>query len=393
MHSIHAKVILLLVLPALLGQAPPADIGAGDSARNRGAPSPAEPVPTIDAVHASKDFGEGIWPSSRQIQLILIRLADRVGNRYDLSREQADKLRDSTVKRWNRFAIDHRAELQPLLNEFIEMRMVLEPPRAEIVQAWASRALPLFDKYRGEYEQAVDEFRQLLTPSQRARFEVDALKYGLGMGLAQRMLKKWRAGEFDADDFWRRPDRRGLGDSQDDLQAREEGRQQVASHPGASDNDQHDASRRLKPAAREDQIALELLAWDEYVGRFIQVHGLDKAQCDAVRSCLSELKGRALGHRELRREEIAKLEARIGANTGTEEELADLSAQLVTLYGPIDDMFQELKRRIEPIPTVEQRAGAAGNLRRFNVAVQEPARKPPQPTTLLDSRDDSPPPK
>jgi len=55
-------------------------------------------------------------------------------------------------------------------------------------------------------------------------------------------------------------------------------------------------------------------------------------------------------------------------------------------------MFQELKRRIEPIPTTEQRAGAAGNLRRSNVAVQEPARKPSQPTTSFDSDNDAPPP-
>ena len=384
MPSIHAKVILLLVLPVLLGQAPPADTGAGDSDRNREAPSPAEPVPAIDAGQASQDFGEGIWPSSRQIQLILIRLADRVGDRYDLNPEQAGKLRDATVKRWKRFAVDHRAELQPLLNEFIEMRMVLDPPRAEIVQAWASRAIPLFDKYRGEYQQAVDEFRKLLTPPQRARFEVDALKYGLGLGLAQRMLKKWREGKFDPNDFWRGSPDRDHGEQLEELQQR-------SASPGASDSHHRDASRRLKPAAPEDQIALELLAWDEYVGRFIQVHGLDKSQCDAVRSCLSELKARARGHRELRREEIAKLEARIGANTGTVEELADLSAQLVTLYGPIDDMFQELKRRIEPIPTVEQRADAADNLRRSNVAAQEPDRKPPQPTTSLASEDDVPP--
>ena len=109
MPSIYTKAILLLVI---LGQAPPADTGAGDTEGDRGVPSQSEPIPAIDAVHASQDFGEGIWPSSRQIQLILIRLVDRVGDRYDLSREQEAKLRDATVERWNRFAVDRPASCE-----------------------------------------------------------------------------------------------------------------------------------------------------------------------------------------------------------------------------------------------------------------------------------------
>jgi hypothetical protein len=76
-----------------------------------------------------------------------------------------------------------------------------------------------------------------------------------------------------------------------------------------------------------------------------------------VLSVLSELKERALSHRDRHRDEIAKLEARIASFGGSEEELPELKGQLTELYGPIDDMFKELKLRIESVLTAEQRGG------------------------------------
>ena len=114
-----------------------------------------------------------------------------------------------------------------------------------------------------------------------------------------------------------------------------------------------------RPAAQEDQIALEVVAWERYVEEFIRIYGLDEGQRTAVLSCLSELKQRAIAHRDKRRDDIATLELRISNFTGSDEELAGLKEQLTELYGPIDDMFQELKARIEQIPTARQRAEAA----------------------------------
>jgi hypothetical protein len=104
-----------------------------------------------------------------------------------------------------------------------------------------------------------------------------------------------------------------------------------------------------------DQIALELTAWEQYVEEFIRIYHLDEGQRTATLSVLAELKERAIAHRDLRRDDIARLEHRIATFTGSEEELGELKKQLTELYGPIDDMFAELKRRIEQIPTAQQR--------------------------------------
>lgn len=108
-----------------------------------------------------------------------------------------------------------------------------------------------------------------------------------------------------------------------------------------------------------DQVVVELGRWDKYVEEFIRIYDLDEGQRTAALSCLSELKQRAIDHRDRHREEIAALEHRIHNNTGTDEELAEIKQELTRLYGPIDDTFSELKRRIELIPTTEQRARVA----------------------------------
>ena len=110
----------------------------------------------------------------------------------------------------------------------------------------------------------------------------------------------------------------------------------------------------LRPEA--DQIALELHAWEHYVMEFIQTYDLDEGQRTAALSCLAELKERATAHRDRRREEITALERRIRNNSGTDQELAEIKQRLIKLYGPIDEMFKELKRRLESIPTAEQQA-------------------------------------
>ena len=86
---------------------------------------------------------------------------------------------------------------------------------------------------------------------------------------------------------------------------------------------------------------------------------LNEGQRTTAVSCLSELKQRAIAHRDRRREDIARLEFRIEHNAASDAPLDELKKQLSELYGPIDDMFKELQTRLELLPTAEQRAAIA----------------------------------
>jgi len=322
----NPALILFAILPVPMASEPlPTATGVAES--------PAEPAPP-----------EGLWPSPKLLNLMLVRWAEETCADYELDDPQRAQVRGEVVAQWSGFLTENRSVLQPLANEFIEMRMTLEPPSKEQVQAWADRALPVFEKTRDQFRGTQDEFRKVLRPMQRAKFEVDALQMGVGMAIAEQKLKEWKRGEFDKDVFWEPlPAER---------RARREERRRRRTEPVPT-------AVAESPKTPVDQIAVELDSWEKYVAEFVQLFHLDEGQRTAALSCLSELRERAIAHRERRREEIARLEYRIQNNTATSDApLDDLKKQLRELYGPIDDMFKELQTRLEQIPTADQRAAA-----------------------------------
>ena len=307
------------------------------------AQTPNDPVKAEGVVAESPSAGapqEGLWPSPKLLNLMLQRWAEEACDEYDLDGDQRAKVREATVKRFESFLTENRSQIQPLANEFIEMRMTLEPPSKERVQAWADRALPVFEKSRDKIRESNDEFRKVLRPMQRAKFEVDALQMGAGMAIAEQKLKGWKEGEVDKDVFWE-------PSPADRRQRREERRRSRAEREQTVEPE--------SPPTPVDQIVAELDRWEKYVADFVQMFNLNEGQRTAALSCLSELKERAVAHRDRHREDIARLEYRIEHKTATDVPLDDLKKQLSEFYGPIDDMFKELQTRLDQIPTALQR--------------------------------------
>jgi hypothetical protein len=302
-----------------------------------------------DPIRPAESAEPGLWPSPKLIELMLARWAEEASHEYKLDDEQRKKSSESVVERWSTFLSENREEIQPLANEYLEMRMGLRPPDKDKVQEWARRARPVFDMVSREMDEGATEYRRLLRPDQRIRFEVDALQMKVGLGMARQRFSQWETGEFDAEDFWEPvgPDREARRDE------RRQRRREMEERRRRIENEKQAA----EDAAR-DPIELEMDAWQRYVVDFISAHGLDAGQRETVLSCLTELRDRALAHRDRHREEIIRLEERVESNSGTESELADIKVQLERLYGPIDEMFRELQTRIDRILSADQRAEA-----------------------------------
>lgn len=282
---------------------------------------------------------EGLWPSDKLMSQLLLRWADDVCVQFDLDESQREKASSGLVKRWSPFLNEKRGQLQPLLNEFVEMRMDLKPPSADQVKAWAQRALPVFQECREQMNQGTTEFREILHSGQRIKFEIEAAKFNAGMVYAEHKLMRWREGDFEEKELWEptpaeRRKRRAEKERKDH------------------------ADRAAAARTEKDPIAVELDSWEEFTKQFILKFALDEPQRLAALSCLEELRGRALEHRDRHRSEIARLESRIQRHAGSETELNDIKIELSKLYGPVDEMFQELKRRLEAIPSDAQREKA-----------------------------------
>jgi hypothetical protein len=231
--------------------------------------------------------------------------------------------------------------MQPLINQFFEATVDPEPPSAAAVAEWAGRALPLFDKVRESLKEGNAQVREILTPKQQAQFDLEALGLATGMQMAERQLKSWQRGEFDPKD-WGGPRRR---DRQRERRRMAELEQERALA----------AERAASQPSLSDEIVLELDAWDKYVKEFIELYRLDDAQKSSAESVLTELKGRAQDLRAHSQERLAEIQRQLSSDADPEQK-QKLTAELVSIYQPIDTIFVELKTRLDALPTAAQRA-------------------------------------
>lgn len=366
------RVVLMSLLALTLSVRPGAAAAGGAELQRSPQASPAAISGKADASGSIDDpkevKGAGLWPSQKLLGLMLSRWGDEAAARYELDDRQKQHVQEELVERWSEFLEEQRPVLQPLANEFLEMRMGMEPPPSDQVKEWSARALPALQKVREELRETQAEFREVLTPSQRARFEIDALKTGAGLQLAESKLRRWSEGEVEPEDMWEptpavRRERRKARDAAKERQEDADDKDSEVDDSVVSSDGGHAApaegqtqERRGKPV---DQIALELSAWEKFVADFIARHDLNEGQRTAALSCLKELSERAAAHRDRHRVEIEALEMQIESPEPAAEKLEEIRTKLHELYGPVDAMFAELKSRLEAIPTAEQRSRAA----------------------------------
>lgn len=315
------------------------------------------------------EFSGGLWPSPKLTNLMLIRWADQMGYQYELEEDQQKKLRKAVVDRWGPFLTKNRSRLEPIVNEFLEMRLELEPPTKERLKVWADKTLPAFELVNSQIGEAKSDLREILTPLQRIEFEVHAMEFGLGLKMAESRIRRLQSGDFEPTDFrefWqptaaerkRRREARAAADV--DAKAEE-----------MSTEESNAERKRADESNPADPILAELDEWEKYVTDFVRLYQFDDGQRTTATSLLTELRLRAMTHRDRKRDQIARLEYRIANADGSDQEMEQLEKQLTELYGPIDEMFQELKGRIELIPTGEQRASAAMRKKKRDESAKE----------------------
>lgn len=293
-------------------------------------------------VAVKAERSDGLWPSEKLLGLMLARIADQMTERYGMPEKRREEVRDAFVNRWSVFLDQNRDRLEPLANEFLEMRLELTPPDKKRVQEWAGRTRPVFERIEREVRASQESVGGALDPAQRAKFVAESLAMEVGLQFAKTKLAQYEAGEFEDVDFWQ-PHGMDRDARQRIRKARREERRAIV-----------EAIRENQPPV--DQIRVELSAWEQFTRDFIRIYDLDEGQRTAALSCLKELTDRANSHRDRHRGEIERLEKRISLETATHVELNETKEKLVSLYGPIDEMFLELKSRLETLPTSDQRA-------------------------------------
>jgi len=303
-------------------------------------PAPSEKDGALGPAGDEDEALEGFWPSRRMTENFIRRTTVQIAQQYALNEAQAKYLEDLSLKRWPKFLAQNRRKLQPLLNRYLERRMAVEPPNTEEVQAWAEGALVMLEAFRQEMHEQQMDFRRVLEPAQKLKFDAELIKFHFGMEAFEAKLTSWKQGRYEEREVWDRIRSPG--------QARPT---RVAENAPAS----------TQPAELADAL-LPVDEWARYVDRFAVRYGLDEAQMIKAKSILDELYGRAKAHLIRHQTEYEELDHR---STGQQDEQWRKARQ--DLDQPVVALFNELVVRLDGLLTgaqrkrVEQSSAPAGN--------------------------------
>ena len=278
---------------------------------------------------------------------ILEAYVGHVTRYYNLNKEQEEYTRKLMGQRVKRFLETHDREVRSLIAEYWDYQSNQELPDPQTARDFARRAAPLLKEIRKEVIEGNMRWREILNEQQRAKHDNDLQQMTTFFDNLEQGLDRWKEGNVRPMDV-----------------------------PGRIGN------RPPRSERQED-------AWDFWLRTFITNYKLDAGQQETAQSILRELKAEAIRYRQAnqaRFEEIRAASGRIAARTpktqpaeleAYQREFRELNKQRQELEQPISSLFDQLRARVEAIPTADQRrARQAQRSAAYGTPTTSPATRP-----------------
>ncbi len=305
-----------------------------------------------------------------------------VGGRYGLNDEQTKKLKVKLFQNWVAFFLQNAEKFMPVARGMIETRLANKPFTPERVAEWTKVTRPMMERWYARTSRDMRQFAaQNLTPEQQAKFKEDLGVFDRRADETRRAMVRWEKGEWMPESWGLENDQVHMA-LQAQLAEAKRARELAAKTP-----DRPKPAAAPKPAAspttpppkarlnrfkrrgpmrvgqtpqrttsgpaREASSLPDETKWVAYVRDFCTRYGLDKAQQASAYAILKDLQEQAQTYRTSRVEDIKRLEAQ-NRQASTPEERRDAQAELREVLRGIDELFEELKARLDKIPTAEQ---------------------------------------
>jgi hypothetical protein len=308
---------------------------------------------------------------------------DMIRERYGLNDEQVKKAQSLYVRNALAFFIKHGETIVPLAREIIETRLENRPYTPEMVAKWAKSLRPIAEEWMRTTNTELGKFAaENLTPEQRQKLEKDMAVMSQHAGETLRDAARWERGEWQ-------PSMWGLDKDpihaplQAELEKRS-GRAVMAGHRAPSEAGQPSSPTAPPPGPPPPRVARGPVRlgdqpaggvqvtprqpsaplpdedqWVAYVRQFITRYALDESQKSSAFAVLKDMQERAQNYRGSHSEEIKRLEESL-KQAKSPEERNSIQSELREALKGIDQLFEELKTRLQSIPTAEQnqRAGS-----------------------------------
>ncbi|UCG32595.1 MAG: hypothetical protein JSU68_13135 [Phycisphaerales bacterium] len=243
----------------------------------------------------------------------------RVSERYTLTEQQSAQIRPKILWHSMRVMGKHVTTLFDLSEEVLAARLEQRPFNPAEVARWSQLSEPIVLDARAEFETFIREVEPLLTPEQKEILEKDRAAEDRRVRTILNRLGEWQQGRWTPEDWGLQDDPFHTG-----------GRTSPASTGDRAGVDAPSGPTVLYDPTDED-------AWQRYVRDFIRRYRLDEEQSTTAWAILRDLRARAGAHRAAMEHEAAG---------------APLEVRMAPIY---ERLFQELRTRLDRIPTEDQR--------------------------------------
>ncbi len=315
---------VFVALICSLGSGGTALAQAGAAGRSPATSKPAESTPLTDPTNP------GLWNADRMMEDAVQTLV----RRYNLNPEQTEYTRKLLTTKTKSFLKDHEAELRQLIRESIEMNIDKRKATPENYKAWAEKARPLFERAKKDILDGNKEWGDILNDTQKKIHDFDLAQMQGTFTQMDGLITKWSDGQYSPKDLSPRP-------------------------PSAVAKGNDPQGHRLSDGPEVYVRKTEEL-WQLYVNQFIEVYQLTPEQRNAGYAILQDCRGRATGYRNGHKKEFDAVESQLkeASNTPTATARAiELREQQAELERPIQDIFSDLRQRLDQIPSKAQREG------------------------------------
>jgi hypothetical protein len=345
---------------------------AGDAEDRR--PKRATEIPT-----------EGFWPTRKMMDRVIDRITEEMAEHYEFDDDQLRLTRELFKARFPEFLNQNRAEIQTLMNQYFEALLDDEPPPVEAVAEWAQRVQPMLAEFGEVCHEVAEGMGEYLTEDQQVMLDAEYAAFQTGMTMAQNKLGVWAGGGYDPETEWIHPGperrRREREERRRQQEAMEEARRQVVEE-GASPDAAAAAAAEAAGAPQPEAGARTARQpakddWTIYTERFIERYQLNDEQKQKAFAFLQRQQEQRDRYLHRRTNEMAQVTSLLKEAETQEERQTALQAYQ-RLNAPVERMFEQLKEKLDTLPTRAQRKAAieAGRVPAEEVTEEKAVPKP-----------------
>lgn len=332
--------------------------------------------------------GYGIMLSPSVMEKLLDRIAEKMASDLQFDEAQAEESRRIFKENVLKFIKQNQREMTQLTNEFLEMRLDGNPPTPEAVADWSKRAMPMLERTKEIVGNVSEQMRPIMNDEQQVKMEASLAAFEVGTNFVGRRLQNWSDGGFDvATDWWKSPGVQKL-DSQRARELESAVRQARESKLAALRGEQSPTLAQVEietpmepvvpvsstetptpanpvqpqtltpkvtirsaPAAPKDE-------WTVYTENYISRYKLNADQQQKAMTHLGNAQSQRENFLRGKGRQMEDIERTFKA-AKTPEEVKAADEQYQKLMKPVERMFDNLKEKLDGLPTREQRKNAS----------------------------------